>query len=113
MRPDRTMTITAAVACMLVSAAMTPLFLSPLWFVAATGAVITVAGAGTLTRLRAPRVPPVLACLAAGVAALLLYLNLVFEGRHSLLYVIPTPGSLARLWDLVGAGLDEAHIYHQ
>jgi transglutaminase-like putative cysteine protease len=113
MRPDRTMTIAAAVACVLVSTAMTPLFFGPLWFAAAAGAVITAAGAGTLTRLRAPRVPPVPACLAAGVAALLLYLNLVFEGRHSLLYVIPTPGSLARLWDLVGAGLDEAHIYHQ
>ena len=113
MRPDRTMTITAAVACVLVSTAMTPLFFSPFWFAAAVGAVITAAGAGTLTRLRAPRVPPVLACLAAGVAALVLYLNLVFEARHSLLYVIPTPGSLARLWDLAGAGLDEAHSYHQ
>jgi transglutaminase-like putative cysteine protease len=107
------MTITAAVACILVSTAMTPLFLSPLWFVAATGAVITVAGAGTLTRLRAPRVPPVLACLAAGVAALLLYLNLVFEGHHSLLYVIPTPGSLTRLWYLADAGVHEAHICNQ
>ena len=113
MLPDRKMTITAAVACLLASMAVTPLFLSPLWFAAAVGAVSTAAGAGTLTRLRAPRVPPVLACLAAGVAALLLYLNLVFEGRHSLLYVIPTPGSLARLWDLAGAGLDEAHTYHQ
>ena len=113
MRPDRTMTITAAVACVLVSTAMTPLFFSPLWFAAAAGAVITAAGAGTLTRLRAPRVPPVPACLAAGVAALLLYLNLVFEARHSLLHVIPTPGSLAQLWDLAGAGLDEAHIYNQ
>jgi transglutaminase-like putative cysteine protease len=107
------MTITAAVACILVSTAMTPLFLSPLWFVAATGAVITVAGAGTLTRLRAPRVPPVLACLAAGVAAMLLYLNLVFEGHHSLLYVIPTPGSLTRLWYLADAGVHEAHICNQ
>ena len=113
MRPDRKMTITAAVACVLVSTAMTPLFFSPLWFAAAAGAVITVAGAGTLTRLRAPRMPPVLVCMAAGVAALSLYLNLVFEARHSLLYVIPTPGSLARLWDLAGAGLDEAHIYNQ
>ena len=113
MLPDRKMTITAGVACLLASMAVTPLFLSPLWFAAAVGAVSTAAGAGTLTRLRAPRVPPVLACLAAGAAALLLYLNLVFEGRHSLLYVIPTPGSLARLWDLVGAGLDEAHTYHQ
>ena len=48
------MTITAAVACVLVSTAVTPLFFSPLWFAAAAGAVITVAGAGTLTRLRAP-----------------------------------------------------------
>ena len=107
------MTITAAVACVLVSTAVTPLFFGPLWFAAAAGAVITAAGAGTLTRLWAPRVPPVLACLAAGMAALLLYLNLVFEARHSLLYVIPTPGSLARLWDLAGAGVDEAHIYNQ
>ena len=107
------MTITAAVACVLVSTAVTPLFFSPLWFATAAGAVITATGAGTLTRLRSHRVPPVPACLAAGVAALLLYLNLVFETRHSLLYVIPTPGSLARLWDLVGAGLDEAHSYNQ
>jgi transglutaminase-like putative cysteine protease len=107
------MTITAAVACVLVSTAMTPLFFSPLWFAAAAGAVFTAAGAGTLTRLRAPRIPPVLACLAVGVAALLLYLNLLFEGRHSLLYVIPTPASLARLWNLAGAGVAEAHICNQ
>ena len=113
MRPDRKMTITAALACVLVSTEMIPLFFSPLWFAAAAGAVITAAGAGTLTRLRAPRVPPVPACLAAGVAALLLYLNLVFEARRSLLYVIPTPGSLARLWDLADAGLADAHTYNQ
>jgi transglutaminase-like putative cysteine protease len=107
------MTVTAAVACLLVSAAVIPLFFSPLWFIDAVGAVITAAGAGTLTRLRALRVLPVLACLAAGMAALLLYLNLVFEGRHSLLYVIPTPGSLVRLWVLACAGLDEAHSYSQ
>ena len=107
------MTITAAVACLLVSTAVTPLFFGPLWFATAAGAVITATGAGTLTRLRPHRVPPVLACLAAGVAALLLYLNLVFETGHSLLYVIPTAGSLARLWDLVGVGLDEAHRYNQ
>ena len=113
MRPDRKMTITAAVACVLTSATATPLFLGWLWFAGAAGAVITAASAGTLTRLRLPRVPPVPTCLAAGVAALLLYLNLVFEGHHSLLYVIPTPGSLARLWDLAGAGVDEAHRYNR
>ena len=88
------MTITAAVACMLVSTAVTPLFLNSLWFAAAAGAVIAVAVTGTLTRLRTL---PVAACLAAGAAGLLLYLNLVFEARHSLLAVIPTPGSAARL----------------
>src|SRR6516165_1889741 len=113
MRPDRKMTITAAVACVLTSATATPLFLGWLWFAGAAGAVITAASAGTLTRLRLPRVPPVPTCLAAGVAALLLYLNQVFEGHHSLLYVIPTPGSLARLWDLAGAGVDEAHRYNR
>ena len=46
MRPDRTMTITAAVACVLVSTAMTPLFFSPFWFAAAVGAVITAAAPG-------------------------------------------------------------------
>ena len=40
------MTITAAVACALVSTAVTPLFLSPLWFAAAAGAVIAVASPG-------------------------------------------------------------------
>ena len=102
------MTITAAVACMLVSTAVTPLFLSPLWFAAAAGAVIAVAVTGTLTRLRTL---PVAACLAAGVAGLLLYLNLVFEARHSLLAVIPTPGSAARLVGLAAAGLHDVNRY--
>ena len=42
---------------------------------------------------------------------LLLYLNLVFEVRHSLLLVIPTPGSLSRLWHLAGTGLHDANRY--
>ena len=102
------MTITAAVACMLVSTAVTPVFLNSLWFAAAVGAVIAVAVTGTLTRLRTL---PVATCLGAGVAGLLLYLNLVFEARHSLLYVIPTPGSAARLAGLAAAGLHDANRY--
>ena len=102
------MTVTTAVACVLASTALLPLFSSSLWFAVAGGAVITVAGAGALTRLRPL---PVLACLAGSVAGLLLYLNLVFEARHSLLFVIPTPGSLSRLWDLAGTGMDEANRY--
>ena len=42
---------------------------------------------------------------------LLLYLNLIFEVRHSLLLVIPTPSSLSRLWHLAGTGLHDANRY--
>ena len=72
------------------------------------GAVIAVAGTGALTRLRTL---PVSVCLAAGLVGLLLYLNLVFEVRHSLLLVVPTPGSLSRLWHLAGTGLHDANRY--
>src|SRR5271166_6996852 len=102
------MTVTTAVACVLASTALLPLFTSALWFAIAGGAVITVAAAGALTRLRTLPAP---ACLAGSVAGLLLYLNLVFEARHSLLFVIPTPGSLSRLWDLAGTGLNQANRY--
>ena len=102
------MTVTTAVACVLASTALLPLFSSSLWFAIAGGAVITAAATGALTRLRTL---PAAACLAGGVAGLLLYLNLVFEARHSLLFVIPTPGSLSRLWDLAGTGIDEANRY--
>jgi transglutaminase-like putative cysteine protease len=102
------MTVATAVACVLASTALLPLFGSSLWFAIAGGAVITVAAAGALTRLRTL---PALACLAGSLAALLLYLNLVFEARHSLLFVIPTPGSLSRLWDLAGTGINEANRY--
>jgi transglutaminase-like putative cysteine protease len=102
------MTVTTAVACVLVSSVLLPLFINTLWFVIGAGAVIAVAGTGALTRLRTL---PVSVCLAAGVVGLLLYLNLVFEVRHSLLLVIPTPGSLSRLWHLAGAGLHDANRY--
>jgi hypothetical protein len=102
------MTIIAAVACMLASTALCPLFISSLWFTASAGAVIAVAGTGTLTRLRTL---PVTACLAAGAAGLLWYLNLVFESAHSLLFVIPTPASVTRLRGLAGAGLYD--VYHR
>src|SRR5229473_6801642 len=98
------MTVTAAVACMWVSTVLYPVFTDSVWFFVATGGVIAVAATGALTRLRTLPVP---ACLAAGVASLLLYLNLVFEARHSLLFVLPTPGSLSRLWALARTGMDE------
>jgi transglutaminase-like putative cysteine protease len=102
------MTVTTAVACLLASIDLLPLFGDSLWFVIAIGAVAAVAGTGTLTRLRP--LPPA-ACLLGGVAALLLYLNLVFEARHSWVLVIPTPGSLSRLWDLIATGMHDASRY--
>ena len=102
------MTVTTAVACVLVSTVLLPLFSDILWFVIGAGAVIAVAGTGALTRLRTL---PVSVCLAAGLVGLLLYLNLVFEVRHSLLLVIPTPDSLSRLWHLAGTGLHDANRY--
>src|SRR6478752_5272909 len=102
------MTVTTAVACVLVSTVLLPLFSDILWFVIGAGAVIAVAATGALTRLRTL---PVSVCLAAALVGLLLYLNLVFEVRHSLLLVVPTPDSLSRLWHLAGTGLHDANRY--
>jgi len=106
--PTGRMTVTTAVACVLAATALLPLFITALWFVIAIGAVTAVAATGALTRLRTL---PVAAGLAAGLAGLLLYLNLIFEARHSLLFVIPTPASVARLWDLAGTGMQDANRY--
>ena len=103
---DRRMTLTAAAACAATSLALYPLFIDWRWFVVAVGAVIAAAAAGSATRLRALPWP---ACLAGGLAGLLLYLNVVFEASHSLLLFIPTHASLVRLWVLAGTGVGDAY----
>src|SRR6516165_7086110 len=108
MTQNRRMTLTVAFACALSSPVLYPLFNGSAWFYAGLGAIITVAAFGALSRLR---VLPVVVCLAISVAGLLLYLNLVFEARHSWLLIIPTPGSLSRLWDLAGIGFTESPHY--
>jgi transglutaminase-like putative cysteine protease len=105
---SRRMTLTVAVACVLASTVLYPLFNGSEWFYAGMGAVIAVAASAALSRLRAL---PVLVCLAISVLGLLLYLNLVFEARHSLLVVIPTPTSISRLWHLAGTGMTDASKY--
>jgi hypothetical protein len=102
MAANRRMTLTVAFACALSSIGIYPLFIGSAWFYAGLGAIITVAASGALSRLRTL---PVVVCLAISVAGLLLYLNLVFEVRHSWALVIPTPGSLSRLWDLAGTAI--------
>ena len=61
MTPDRRMTVTVAIACVLTSTAMYPLFDSSQWFYTGIGAVLAVAVCGMLSRLRSL---PVVACLA-------------------------------------------------
>jgi hypothetical protein len=102
------MTITAGVACVLVSTVLYPVFMGSGWFFAGIGAVIAVGAAGALSRLRTL---PVLVCLAISVLGLLLYLNLVFEARHSWIGFIPTPGSIGSLWRLAGTGFTDSRKY--
>ena len=101
------MTLTVAVACVLTSVGLYPLFNGTTWFYAGIGAVITVAACGALSRLRTL---PVLVCLAIGAAGLLLYLNLLFEARHSWV-IIPTPDSIRQLWALAGTGFSDTRRY--
>jgi transglutaminase-like putative cysteine protease len=102
------MTLTVAFACALSSTVLYPLFGGSAWFFVGLGAIIAVAASGALSRLRTL---PVVVCLAISLAGLLLYLNLVFEVRHSWALFIPTPGSLSRLWDLAGTGITESRRY--
>jgi len=108
MTANRRMTLTVALAVALSSTVLYPLFTGSTWFYVGLGAIITVAASGALSRLRTL---PVVVCLAISVAGVLLYLNLVFEVRHSWALVIPTPGSLSRLWDLAGTGMFDAGRY--
>jgi hypothetical protein len=97
------LTIAAAVAVMAASLSLYPLVSGWLWFWEGAGAVTVVAVAGALTRLR---VLPWAACAPIGLAALLLYMNLLFSSARSLGGIIPTNSSLHHLWRLARDGLD-------
>jgi transglutaminase-like putative cysteine protease len=101
-------TFAAALATVLTSVSLYPVFTGTGWFWAGAGATAAVAAAGTVTRLRHL---PVVACLAGTLIGLLLYLNLVFEPARSLLFLIPTPSSLSQLWNLAGQGITESGRY--
>jgi transglutaminase-like putative cysteine protease len=101
-------TAAAAIAVILASLSLYPIFTGVLWFWAGCASVIVVALAGTVSRLRRL---PVVVTLAIGVAALLLYLNFAFANGRSLFHLLPTPGSLAALGDLAGQGFNEASKY--
>jgi transglutaminase-like putative cysteine protease len=101
-------TVAAAAATILASLSLYPVFYGFAWFWAGVGASLTVALAGTLTRLRRL---PAFVCLTGGLAGLLVYLNIAFESARSWLYVAPTPTSLRLLWDLAGQGFRESAKY--
>jgi transglutaminase-like putative cysteine protease len=101
-------TAAAGFAVILASVSLYPVFTGVLWFWAGVATVIVVALAGTATRLRRL---PVLVDLAAGVVALLLWLNFAFSNAKSLLHLLPTPASLAALWDVAGQGFTESSKY--
>ena len=101
-------TLAAAIASAAASVSLYPIFTGGVWFLAGLGAIVVVAAAGTATRWR--RLPePV--CLAAGLVALLLYLNLAFAHSRSLLGVLPTPASARLLGHLVNQGFLDAGKY--
>ena len=101
-------TLAAALATAAASVSLYPIFTGGLWFLAGLGAIIVVAAAGTATRLR--RLPePV--CLAGGLVALLLYLNVAFANSMSFLRLVPTPASAHLLAHLVDQGFSEAGRY--
>jgi transglutaminase-like putative cysteine protease len=101
-------TAAAGVAVILASVSLYPVFSGLLWFWAGCASVVVVALAGTATRLRRM---PVLAGLTLGVLALLLWLNFAFSNAKSLWHLLPTPASLAALWDTAGQGFNEASKY--
>jgi hypothetical protein len=101
-------TIAAGIATLLAATSLYPLFIGTAWLFAGLGAIIAVALAGTLTRLRRL---PVAACLLAGAAALVLYLNLIFEAGPSFWHFLPTLSSLRQLAGLVGQGTSQSAKY--
>ena len=101
-------TIAAALATLAAGVSLYPLFLGTNWFWAGVGAIVTVALAGTLTRLRRL---PLLACFTVGLLVLVCYLNLVFEAGHSFGHVLPTLRSLEDLGRLARTGVDQSAKY--
>jgi transglutaminase-like putative cysteine protease len=80
------------------------LLASPSWGLKVIGVVVVAITALSRPRLRALRV---LSCLITYLAALLIYLNVVFAARLSAAVVVPTRASLSYLSSLVSQGMGE------
>jgi hypothetical protein len=105
---SRRLTLAAALATIAASLSLYPVVSGWSWFWEGAGAVALVALAGSLTRLRV--LPPVVSA-AAGVAVLLLYLNVLFAGPRSVGRVIPTWSSLGHLGWLARQGLADTSTF--
>jgi hypothetical protein len=102
------MTIVAAVATLCGSIGLYPLFVSGGWFWSGLGAVAAVAGAGALVRRYRL---PALVNLAAGLAALYLYVMVLYAADQAFLGFIPTPAAFSRIVELVNEGWRGANTY--
>ncbi|SEF51081.1 protein of unknown function [Thermomonospora echinospora] len=102
------LTIVAAMATLLSSIGLYPLFEGTGWVWSGSGAILVVAVAGALSRrFRLPSAAgPVVA-----LAALLLYFTVRYAPGQALLGIVPTPGSLDRLRELAGDGWTAANRY--
>jgi hypothetical protein len=100
---NQRLTIAAAMATIAASLSLYPLVSGWLWFWEGVGAVAVAALAGALTRLR---VLPWVLCAVIGLAAQVLYLNVLLSSAHSAGRLLPTTASLHHLWRLAQLGLD-------
>ncbi len=99
------LTLAAAAGTALASTALYVLFDGLAWFWAGLGAIALVAGIGMATRLRPL---PVIACVLADLAGLVLYLNVLFASARSWLVVVPNFSSLSYLAQLTTQGMTDA-----
>ncbi|MQA83535.1 MAG: transglutaminase [Streptosporangiales bacterium] len=102
------LTIHAAVATILASVVLYPLFVTFEWFWPTAFGVVVVAAAclaGRRVSLPAP------VCSLLGLAALLWYLTVVFAGSEATFRLIPDRSSMAQLLDLMRLGFDDIGGY--
>src|ERR1700761_7552240 len=99
------LTFAAAAGTVMASTALYALFVGMEWFWAGVGAVIVVSAVGLATRIRRL---PVVVCVVAALAGLLLYLNLLFAPGQSWFAIIPNAHSLAHVWHVATSGMNDA-----
>ncbi|WP_106398506.1 transglutaminase family protein [Actinocorallia populi] len=98
----------AALATLLGATSLYPLFQDRSWIAPVTGAVVVVTVTAMVSRRL--RLAPALDLLA-GPAVLLLYVTALYAGSSALLWLIPTPGSLSVLADVLRGGWNTAETY--